>query len=81
MRWHITKDNQLKKEFVPYIYDVQKKKWVSKFPTPRPLYNLSELALRPDSPVLIVEGEKTADAAKLFPDYVVVTSSGRCKIG
>ena len=77
MRWHITKDNQLKKEFASYIYNAQKKKWVSKFPPVRPLYNLSELALRPDSPVLIVEGEKTADAAKqLFPDYVVVTSSG-----
>ncbi len=80
MWWYITKDNQLKKEFVPYIYDVQKKKWVSKFPLVRPLYNLSELALRPDSPVLIVEGEKTADAAKqLFPDFVVVTSSGGAK--
>jgi putative DNA primase/helicase len=80
VRWHITKDNQLKKEFVPYIYDVQKKKWVSKFPLVRSLYNLSELALRPDSPVLIVEGEKTADAAKqLFPDFVVVTSSGGAK--
>lgn len=80
VRWHITKDNQLKKEFVSYIYDVQKKKWVSKFPTPRPLYNLFELVSRPDSPVLIVEGEKTADAAKqLFPDYVVVTSSGGAK--
>lgn len=80
VRWHITKDNQLKKEFVPYIYDVQKKKWVSKFPTPRPLYNLFELVSRPDIPVLIVEGEKTADAAKqLFPDYVVVTSSGGAK--
>lgn len=80
VRWHITKDNERNKELVPYIYDVQKKKWVSKFPTPRPLYNLSELALRPDSPVLIVEGEKTVEAAKqLFPDYVVVTSSGGAK--
>ena len=80
VRWHITKDNQLKKEFASYIYDVQKKKWVSKFPTPRPLYNLFELVSRPDSPVLIVEGEKTADAAKqLFPNYVVVTSSGGAK--
>ena len=80
VRWHITKDNDLKKEFVPYIFDVQKKKWVSKFPIPRPLYNLSALVSRPDSPVLIVEGEKTADAAKqLFPDYVVITSSGGAK--
>jgi len=81
VRWHITKDNQLKKEFSPYIFDAQKKKWISKgYPAPRPLYNLLELIAKPDSPVLIVEGEKTADAAKqLFPDYVVVTSSGGAK--
>ena len=46
-------------------------------PAPRPLYGLDRLALRPDAPVLLVEGEKTADAAaKLFPDHVAVTSSG-----
>lgn len=46
-------------------------------PAPRPLYHLGELVKRPDAPVLVVEGEKTADAAlKLFPDYVCVTSSG-----
>jgi putative DNA primase/helicase len=33
------------------------------------------LANRPSSPVLVVEGEKTADAAgRLFPDYVATTS-------
>lgn len=41
---------------------------------PRPLYNLHELHLRPNASVLIVEGEKSAEAAKfLFPDYVVTT--------
>lgn len=41
---------------------------------PRPLYNLSELYLRPEATVLLVEGEKTAEAAKaLFPDYVCMT--------
>jgi Domain of unknown function (DUF6371) len=45
------------------------------FREPRPLYGLDLLAQRSDAPVLVVEGEKTADAAaKLFPDYVVVTS-------
>jgi len=44
---------------------------------PRPLYRLSELIARPDAPVLVVEGEKTADAARqLFPECVVVTSPG-----
>lgn len=50
--------------------------WQS-LPAPRPLYGLDRIAMRPDAPVLVVEGEKTADAAgRLFPDYVVVTSSG-----
>jgi len=50
---------------------------VSKFPYPRPLYGLDRLAARPDDLVLIVEGEKTADAAgDLIPGYVVVTSPG-----
>jgi hypothetical protein len=47
---------------------------------PRPLYGLDRLAARPDPPVLLVEGEKSADAAdQLLPDYVAITSSGGCK--
>lgn len=43
----------------------------------RPLYNLGELAERPKAIVLMVEGEKTAEAAKLlFPQYVVTTWIG-----
>ena len=46
-------------------------------PVPRSLYNLDGLARRPDAPVLIVEGEKAADAgAAVLPDYVVTTSPG-----
>lgn len=46
-------------------------------PAPRPLYNLHLLARRPDAPVLVVEGEKTADAArKRLRDVVAVTWSG-----
>jgi energy-coupling factor transporter ATP-binding protein EcfA2 len=45
--------------------------------TGRPLYNLYELEHFPKKPVLIVEGEKTADAGKhLLPDYIVTTWSG-----
>jgi putative DNA primase/helicase len=53
-----------------------KYKWIIiGFPTPRPLYNLHLLAQKPDVPVLIVEGEKSANAAsQLFPDHVVVTT-------
>ncbi len=44
---------------------------------PRPLYGLDLLASRPDAPVLIVEGEKAADAGRIrFPGYVVVTWPG-----
>ena len=47
------------------------------FLVPRPLYNLHLLAAQPDAPVLIVEGEKAANAAmKLFPDHVVTSVMG-----
>ena len=47
-------------------------------PEPRPLYGLDRLAARPSDPVLVVEGEKTADAAP-FKDHVAVTSQGGSK--
>ncbi|RYG99640.1 MAG: hypothetical protein EON58_03210 [Alphaproteobacteria bacterium] len=38
------------------------------------LYGLDRVAERPDAPVLVVEGEKAAEAAaRLFPDHVVIT--------
>jgi Protein of unknown function (DUF3987)/Domain of unknown function (DUF6371) len=50
------------------------------FSHPRPLYGLDLLASRPTARVLVVEGEKTAVAAGvLFPEFVVVTSSGGAK--
>jgi len=50
------------------------------FPSPRPLYGLDRLAARPGAPVLVVEGEKTTDAAAiLFPGHVAVTSPGGSK--
>ena len=46
-------------------------------PPPRALYNLDKLAARPDAPVVICEGEKSAHAAaRIFPDSVCVTSPG-----
>ena len=54
-------------------------RWLS-FPKPRPLYNLPALAAKPAAPVLVVEGEKTADAAaRLFPHCVAVTWPGGAK--
>ena len=53
---------------------------VGAFNKPRPLYGLDRLAQRPDAPVLIVEGEKAADAGqRLLPMYVAVTWSGGCQ--
>jgi|GEM_PF-1170764 len=49
-------------------------------PQPKPLYHLDRLTARPDAPVLLTEGEKTADAAlKIFPEFVSVTSPGGAK--
>lgn len=43
-------------------------------------YNLDQIAKRPDATILIVEGEKTADAAsKIYPDLVVTTSQNGSK--
>jgi uncharacterized protein (DUF927 family) len=47
------------------------------WPDHRPLYRLPDLAENPKSPVVIVEGEKAADAAAaIFPQSIVTTSSG-----
>jgi putative DNA primase/helicase len=44
------------------------------WPAPRPLYGLHHLVARPEAPVLVVEGEGTADAAtELFPQHVVIS--------
>ncbi len=46
-------------------------------PAPRPLYNLGLLKASPKAPVVIVEGEKCAEAAgAVFPKSVITTSSG-----
>jgi Ti-type conjugative transfer relaxase TraA len=53
------------------------KKYQSPDNSPLPLYNLKELIDHPSKPVLIVEGEKTAQAAQhIFPEMVVTTWHG-----
>jgi putative DNA primase/helicase len=50
------------------------------WPTPRPLYGLPDLLQRPEAPVLVVEGESTADAAaRLFPQHAVLTWANGAK--
>jgi AAA domain-containing protein/uncharacterized protein DUF6371 len=65
------------KQYRPFISDGNGG-FIPKFlPDPRPLYNLHKLMANPDAIVVLVEGEKAADAAaELFPEYVVTTSSG-----
>jgi len=52
--------------------------WRSKhWPAPRPLYNLDKITANPNAPVIVTEGEKSADAAaRIFPDWTATTSSG-----
>jgi hypothetical protein len=68
------------KAIVPWIYGTDQRgtRWIPKHhPEPRPLYALARLALAPELPVLLVEGEKAADAAQaLLPGWVVMTWSG-----
>jgi putative DNA primase/helicase len=73
-----------KKQILPHAYCRHpdgSEGWCWKsFAAPRPLYGLDRLAARPDAPVLIVEGEKTADAASsIFKEYVAVTWPGGSK--
>lgn len=46
----------------------------------KPIYNLHQLSRRTGQPILIVEGEKTADAAAaIFSDHIVLTWMGGTK--
>lgn len=53
-------------------------RWES-WPEPRPLYNLDRLAADSDAPVLVCEGEKSADAAARLLGLVAVTSPAGAK--
>lgn len=65
------------KEIIPWSWSLTASKWVTKgWPAPRPLYGLEILARRPPkTPILLVEGEKAAEAARLLAGnyYVVMT--------
>lgn len=69
-----------KKDFRPlsYIEKGGKRHYAFKaIPSPRPLYGLPDLFARPKATVIVVEGEKTADAVReLFPKAVPVTWHG-----
>ena len=60
-------NGERQKQFRPFVAEGDE--LVCKgFAEPRPLYGLDRLAAHPEAPVLVVEGEKTADApASFFP--------------
>jgi len=66
-----------RKQIVPWTFSSDG--WgMGQWPVPRPLYRLQELEARPEDPVLVVEGEKAADAAAALTGspYVAVTWPG-----
>ncbi|MBU2517878.1 MAG: DNA helicase, partial [Proteobacteria bacterium] len=67
------------KAILPLTYWPDGWRWKA-LPAPRPLYGLDRLTAKLDATVLVVEGEKAADAAqKLFPGVVAVASPGGSK--
>ena len=70
------------KEIIPRTYcqqgDRREWRWTA-FGKPRPLYGLDLLAAQPGAGVVIVEGEKAADAARAICPGMVVTWPGGSK--
>ena len=68
-------DGNDKKFYCPWSF-ASDGKWVKKhWPTPRPLYNLDKITVNPTKNILIVEGEKAADAAQsIVGDSYIVTT-------
>jgi putative DNA primase/helicase len=76
LRWDATAEGA--KEIRPCVYDGTRWRLDGFKVEPRPLYNAPALAARPLCPVLVVEGEKTADAARVYlpKGWEVTTWSG-----
>ena len=79
-RWDATE--QAKKEFTWLVYTENKGtgekqwRWIG-FPPPRPLWGLDLLPQHPQAPIIICEGEKATEAARvLLPDHVAMTWPG-----
>jgi putative DNA primase/helicase len=81
LMWRVRIDTADGKLILPLTFCMNEKgerawRWRD-LPTPRPLYGLEYLAALADAPVLIVSGEKTAEAARrLLPDWIVITWPG-----
>lgn len=68
-----------RKKIRPLWFSGEKWEWKAP-PEPRPIYNLSKLRSNLQATVIVVEGEKSADAAQLlFPDLIATTWASGCK--
>lgn len=67
-----------KKQFIPYSWSGKTNQWIKKaWPNPRPLYGLEFIDSHPNTPILIVEGEKACDSARtVISKYIVITWQG-----
>lgn len=75
------RDNPLtqKKSYTQWTYNNDGQLLPKGLPSdvPKPIYNLAGLLAQKDKPLLIVEGEKAADAGiTLFPEFAVITWLG-----
>lgn len=74
------RETEFKKDVIPYRWidgKWHRKGWIKGGPERSPFYNLHHLTSRPDLPVLLVEGEKTAEAAlRIFPTRIITTWQG-----
>jgi putative DNA primase/helicase len=69
-----------RKQIVPWTWDGNQ--WgMGQWPVPRPLYRLQELEARSADPILIVEGEKAADAAAAISGAVRRDDLARWRAG
>lgn len=68
-----------RKQIMPWSWDIATSQWRNwAFTAPRPLYGLEMLGARDGAPVMFVEGEKAADAARVLAGktYVVMAWPG-----
>jgi len=80
-RYEVEVDGVHDKTYRQWTYganETETPKWACRnFTRPRPIYGLEVLASYPDRPVMIVEGEKACEAARvLFPSYNCLTWAG-----
>jgi uncharacterized protein (DUF927 family) len=76
-RWNVVKDGKPDKEIRPLCWFANGGWASAHWPAPRPLYKFNEIQSNPNSPIVVCEGEKAADAAaRIFPNSIVTTSCG-----